>query len=236
MVVKLRVGTSGFSYAEWKGSFYPEKLPAKAMLQFYAQHFKTCEINATFYRMPSESLLAGFAGQVPEDFEFVLKAPRRITHVKAWGESLPDIGRFIAVARTLGVRLGPLLFQLPPYARKDLLRLNGLIAAIGPDVRVALEVRHPSWLDDEVYAYLNDQDVALCVSDDDAERVKSAAELPDIATWGYLRLRKTDYATSDLREWSATIAARPWKEAYVFFKHEDSGSAPRFATQFSTQL
>lgn len=227
--MKLHVGTSGYSYAEWKGSFYPEKLPAKAMLQFYAQHFKTVEINATFYRMPNESLLAGFAGQVPDDFTFVLKAPRQITHSKAWGESAATIGRFVSVAQTLGARLGPLLFQLPPFARKDLLRLNGLLAAIPEGVRVALEVRNPSWLDAETFAFLNERDVALCVSDDDAEKLEGANALPDIATWGYLRLRKTEYAEADLKAWASSIAERPWTDAYVFFKHEESGSAPRFA-------
>lgn len=229
--MKLHVGTSGYSYAEWKGSFYPEKLPAKGMLQFYAQHFKVVEINATFYRMPNESLLAGFAAQVPDDFTFVLKAPRRITHSKAWGESAADIGRFVAVAQTLGRRLGPLLFQLPPFARKDLLRLNGLLAAIPDDVRVALEVRHPSWLADDTYAFLNERNVALCVSDDDAEKLEGAQKLPDIATFGYLRLRKTEYTQDDLVTWKTSVTARPWQDAYVFFKHEESGSAPRFAQE-----
>ncbi len=232
---RLHVGTSGYSYAEWKGSFYPEKLPAKAMLQFYAERFKTVEINATFYRMPNESLLAGFAAQVPEDFTFVLKAPRRITHSKAWGESAADIGRFAAVAQTLGKRLGPLLFQLPPFARKDLLRLNGLLAALPKGVRAALEVRHPSWLDADAFTFLNDHDVALCVSDDDAEKLESANELPDIASWGYLRLRKTEYAEADLKAWATRVASRPWNDAFIFFKHEESGSAPRFAEEFLRQ-
>lgn len=228
----LHVGTSGYSYAEWKGSFYPEKLPAKGMLGFYAEHFDTVEINATFYRMPKPELLSGWAAQVPERFRFVLKAPRRLSHGKAWSEDTANFAHFVEMARTLGPRLGPLLFQIPPFAKKDTERLERLLSGVPKGVKLAFEVRHPSWLTDEVYALLGRHDAALCVSDDDDERLTSSASLPDIASWGYLRLRKTEYSDADLQAWAKQIGARSWKDAYVFFKHEESGSAPAFARRF----
>ena len=228
----LHVGTSGYSYAEWKGSFYPEKLPAKDMLKFYAESFDTVEINNTFYRMPQPSLLTGWMAQVPSTFTFVLKAPRRLSHGKAWSEDQAGFDLFVKTARTLEGRLGPVLFQLPPFAKKDTERLARLLSYVPEGVKLALEVRNPSWLDDEVFALLGKHDAALCVSDDDVEKLKSSRELPDIASWGYLRLRKTEYSDADLRTWLTQIGARSWKDAYVFFKHEESGSAPAFAKRF----
>lgn len=230
--MRLHVGTSGYSYAEWKGSFYPEKLPAKGMLAFYAKSFDTVEINNTFYRMPQPPLIAGWMAQVPENFTFVLKAPRRLSHGKAWSEDAEGFAMFARTAMTLGSRLGPVLFQLPPFAKKDTERLVRLLSYVPSDMKLALEVRNPSWLDDEVFALLGKHDAALCVSDDDVEKLKSAKELPDIASWGYLRLRKTEYSDADLRTWLTQVGARSWRDAYVFFKHEESGSAPAFAKRF----
>lgn len=230
--MNLHVGTSGYSYAEWKGSFYPEKLPAKGMLEFYAKNFDTVEINNTFYRMPQPPLIAGWMAQVPESFTFVLKAPRRLSHGKAWSEDAAGFAMFAKTAMTLGSRLGPVLFQLPPFAKKDTERLARLLSYVPSGMKLALEVRNPSWLDDEVFALLGKHDAALCVSDDDVEKLKSAKELPAVASWGYLRLRKTEYSDADLRTWLTQIGARSWRDAYVFFKHEESGSAPAFAKRF----
>lgn len=230
--MRFHVGTSGYSYAEWKGSFYPDKLPAKGMLAFYAQHFDTVEINATFYRMPQPALLAGWAAQVGDGFTFVLKAPRRLSHGKAWSEDQAGFELFARTAATLEGRLGPVLFQIPPFAKKDTERLARLLAYVPTGMKLAFEVRNPSWLVDEVFELLGKHDAALCVSDDDVEKLTSAKELPDIASWGYLRLRKTEYSDDDLRTWLARITARSWKDAYVFFKHEESGSAPAFAKRF----
>ncbi len=230
--MRMHVGTSGYSYAEWKGSFYPEKLAGKKMLEFYAQHFDTVELNATFYRMPTEQLLAGFAREVGDNFTFVIKAPRRLSHGKAWSEQPEDFAHFITVAKTLGARLGPVLFQLPPFAKKDLERLGRLLSYVPADVKLALEVRNPSWLAPDTFDLLGKHDAALCVSDDDAEKLTSSAELPDIASWGYLRLRRTDYSDDDLKAWRARVDKRAWKDAFIYFKHEESGSAPAFAKRF----
>jgi uncharacterized protein YecE (DUF72 family) len=226
--VNVRVGTSGYSYAEWKGTFYPEKMAAKDMLRYYSERFPTVEINNTFYRMPKDALLAGWAEQVPESFTFVLKASQRITHMKR----LKDCGEVLTflygTTASLGSRLGPLLFQLPPNFRKDVPRLREFFAQMPDRRKVAIEFRHASWFDEEVYAALREQGAALCVADTGEEPV-----VPLVATtdWGYLRLRREDFGDPDLREWARKILEQPWSEAFVFMKHEDAGRGPKYAAQ-----
>jgi uncharacterized protein YecE (DUF72 family) len=227
--MRFFVGTSGYSYKEWKGTFYPEKMPAKDMLGYYAQRFSTVEINNTFYRMPAPSVLESWALQVPESFRFVLKAPQAITHFKR----LKDVGepteRFLQVASVLKQRLGPLLFQLPPNFKKDLPRLEAFLDLIPAGTHAALEFRHDSWFDDEVFTRLRKKSCALCVAD--AEELPSP-DLVNTARWGMLRLRRENYSKQQLAEWVDKARSQQWDEAYVFFKHEDSGTAPKFATRF----
>ena len=226
--MNVRVGTSGYSYAEWKGNFYPEKMAARDMLRYYSERFPTVEINNTFYRMPKEALLAGWAEQVPESFTFVFKASQRITHIKR----LKDCGELLTflygATASLGSRLGPLLFQLPPNFRKDVPRLREFFAQMPDRRKVAIEFRHASWFDDEVYAALREQGVALCVADTGEEPV-----VPLVATtdWGYLRLRREDFGDPDLREWARKILEQSWSEAFVFMKHEDAGRGPKYAAR-----
>ena len=229
--MRVIVGTSGYSYKEWKGSFYPADLPASKMLPFYAEHFGTVEINNTFYRMPDEKLVRKWAGEVPDDFSFVLKAPQRITHQKKLAGAEDDVRHFLDVAALLGPKLGPLLFQLPPYFRKDVARLRELLSVIPRERRVALEFRHDSWLDDEVFAALRDHDAALCAADTD-ETVDPDLVLVPTASWGYLRLRRTEYSDEQLAAWVERVAAQAWSDGYVFFKHEDEGKGPAFAKRF----
>jgi uncharacterized protein YecE (DUF72 family) len=227
--MRWRVGTSGFSYDEWIGSFYPEDLPGAGRLAFYAARLPAVEINNTFYRMPKAAVLEGWAAQAGPGFRFALKAPRRITHAKAAEDTSEAAAHLFRVAGALGDALGPVLFQLPPWARKDLGRLRAWLDAAPEGRRVALEVRHPSWLDDDVQALLRERGAALCAADfDEPER-----KVPLVATapFGYLRLRAADYDDAALRGWAAEIAAQPWDEAYVFFKHEDAGAAPRLAAR-----
>ena len=229
MSLRWRVGTSGFAYDAWAPSFYPEDLPAARRLGFYADRLPAVEINNTFYRMPSAPMLGGWAAQVSESFRFALKAPRRITHAKGFAFEPEAVAHLFQVAESLGDRLGPVLFQLPPWLRKDVGRLRALLAALPPGRRAAVEFRHPSWLDEEVFAALRASDIALCGADfDDAEK-----RVPLVATavFGYLRLRAADYGDDALRGWAAEIAAQPWQEVYVFFKHEDAGAAPRLAAR-----
>jgi uncharacterized protein YecE (DUF72 family) len=226
--VNVRVGTSGYSYAEWKGNFYPEKMAAKDMLRFYAGRFPTVEINNTFYRMPKEALLAGWAEQVPESFTFVLKASQRITHIKRLKECGEPLGFLFRAASTLGSRLGPILFQLPPNFRKDVPRLAGFLEQMPDRRRVAFEFRHASWFDDEVYTTLSGHGAALCVADTGEE---PAAPLVATADWGYVRLRREAWSDDDLRDWARRIHEQPWGDAFVFMKHEGEGWGPKLAAR-----
>ena len=226
--MQLLVGTSGFSYKEWLGRFYPEKLPASEMLHFYAQHFGTVEINNTFYRMPAESMLESWAQQAPENFTFTLKAPRRITHDKRLREIESDVAEFARRAGVLGNKLGVLLFQLPPNLKKDLVRLQNLLSLVPKDRRAALEFRNDSWQDQEVYDMLRANGAMLCVTDTDE------GDTPFVSTadFGYVRLRRTHYDDADLSAWVERIAAQPLARTYVYFMHEDDA----LGTQFGRRL
>ena len=229
--MRLIVGTSGYSYKEWKGTFYPDDLPAAKMLPFYAQHFGSVEINNTFYRMPEAKTLAKWETEVPDGFTFVLKAPQRITHQKRLVGAGDDVALLFEAAQSLGSKLGPVLFQLPPYSRKDALKLKEFINVLPRDKRVAFEFRNDTWFDDEVYSILRDRDAALCASDTD-EVTDPEAIVHSTASWGYLRLRRTEYATGAIAAWRTRIERQPWSDAYVFFKHEDEGKGPIFAKEF----
>ena len=216
--MKIRVGTSGYNYPEWRGTFYPEKLPAAKMLAYYVERFATVEINATFYRMPNAKTLAGWEATAPGGFEYVLKAPQQITHFARLRDVDEPVRYFCDIARTLGGKLGPLLFQLPPNFKKATDRLGALLAALPAELRVALEFRHASWFDDEVYGLLRTRNAALCIADTEE------GSTPAIATadFGYLRLRAVEYTDDDLRRWLDTMArvGAGWRDAFVFFKHE----------------
>lgn len=228
--MRLIVGTSGYSYKEWKGNFYPEDLPAAKMLPFYASHFDSVEINNTFYRVPDPKTVSRWAAEVPDRFTFVLKAPQRITHHKKLAEAGEDIRYLFEVAEQLGPKLGPVLFQLPPFLRKDAQLLRDFLGILPPGKPIAFEFRHASWFDDEIRDILRQRNVALCLADTDESAADPA--LTPTADWGYLRLRRTDYPDDALSEWRRRISAQPWERAYVFFKHEDEGKGPAFAKRF----
>ena len=225
----LLAGTSGFSYKEWLGHFYPEQLPANEMLRYYASHFSTVEINNTFYRMPAESMLSQWLEQVPEHFAFTLKAPRRITHDQRLRESEANVAEFLRRAQVLGGRLGALLFQLPPYLKKDLPRLRDFLALLPQGREVAFEFRNNSWHDDEVYEALRSRGAILCMTDTDE------GDTPFVATsdCGYIRLRRTHYEDRELDAWAAQIAAKSLTKTYVYFMHEDEALGTRFARRLN---
>jgi uncharacterized protein YecE (DUF72 family) len=225
--LNVLVGTSGYSYKEWKGRFYPPDLKDAGMLRFYAERFKTVEINNTFYRMPSPELLARWEGEVPAGFRFVLKAPRRITHEKRLQDVADTVSRLLEVSAGLGAKRGPFLFQLPPYLKKDAARLRDFLQPLPRGVRAAFEFRDPSWDDGEVRDALREAGAALCLADTDEG--PAATALVPTADWGYLRLRRADYDDEALRAWAERIQAQPWAEAFVFFKHEDEGRGPDLA-------
>ena len=232
--MRVLVGTSGYSYKQWKGRFYPDKMKESEMLGFYARRFPTVEINNTFYRMPSRDVLAKWAADTPESFTFVLKAPQRITHQKRLGDVADDLEYFLGTAEAMGAKLGPLLFQLPPYLKKDIARLRRFLELVPPGRRAAFEFRHESWFDEEVTAALRERKAALCTAD--TEEGGPPAEVSPTADWGYLRLRRADYDEEQLKSWAGRIRAQPWQDAFVFFKHEDEAKGPELAERLSVLL
>ena len=213
----LRIGTSGYSYKEWKGVFYPEDLKASEMLSYYAERLGTVEINNTFYRLPTRKLLEGWASQVPDGFRFVLKVSQKITHFKRLKGAEEETGVLVDSARVLGPKLGAFLVQIPPNLARDDDRLVKFLALLPAEMRAALEVRNPSWMDPQVFAILEKHGVALVGSQTDEEPEPAIVRT---APWGYLRLRKTSYQPGELTDWSRRIADMGWADAFVFFKHE----------------
>jgi uncharacterized protein YecE (DUF72 family) len=228
--MRLHVGTSGYNYPEWKGSFYPADIKAKDMFAFYASRFHAVEINYTFYRMPTVKNAESWRAQAPEGFRYVLKAPRRITHDRRLKDVADAIGMFAEAARALGSHQAPLLFQLPPTFKVDVARLREFLSVLPGDVQAAFEFRHDSWHDDAVYAALAERGAALCIADfgDRTTPIKPTAR------HGYFRLRDEGYGRDDLARWADVIAgqAGAWDDVYVFFKHEDEGKGAAFATEF----
>lgn len=225
--MRVWVGTSGYNYPEWKGSFYPEKFPAAKMLSYYAERFTTVEINYTFYRVPNVKILAGWDGETPPGFRLTLKAPKRITHIAKLRDCAELVEYFLKTAATLGPKLGALLFQLPPYFRKDLTVLDEFLRLLKPEVQAAFEFRHASWMDPEVFARLRAANVALCVAD--SEKFTTPVEIT--APYGYFRLRDEGYTPEDLTRWAGVIRASAGHctDVFVYFKHEEAGKGPLFA-------
>ena len=225
--MNIWVGTSGYNYPEWRGSFYPEKFPTAKMLPYYAEHFQTVEINYTFYRAPNQKILDGWSRETPDRFKLTLKAPKRITHVARLRDCADPVRYFFDTAATLGPKLGALLFQLPPYFRKDLAVLDAFLENFPPRVCAAFEFRHHSWLDDEVYARLKAKNLALCVAD--SEKLSTPVEIT--ADYAYFRLRDEGYTPDDIAQWAQTIRDKTSQctDVFVYFKHEEAGKGPEFA-------
>jgi len=229
-MTRILTGMSGYAYREWKGEFYPADLPADAMLGSYATRFPTVEINNTFYRMPKEHVLLDWASRVPEDFTFCLKASRRITHDNRL-EDVESLLEFVVKnANVLGARRGPMLFQLPPNMKKDIARLERFLALLPGAWRTAIEWRHPSWFEEDVYRLLRAREVALVVG----EQEDWATPVVATAPWGYLRLHRAGYSEPDLARWRDTIRAQGWSEAFVFFKHEEEIAGPPIGLKFQS--
>ena len=226
----LRTGTSGFSYKEWRGSFYPEELPPARMLEHYSRTLSSVEINSTFYRLPRVEVLEKWASQTPASFSFVLKASRRITHMKRLRDAEEPLEYLTRTATDgLGDRMGAILFQLPPFLRADVVRLREFLALLPATVRAAFEFRHESWRSDEVHQALADAAAALVIADtgDDEPPVV------ETAPFGYARLRRPGYSRAELEGWASALRRTRWREAFVFFKHEDEGAGPRMAMRFA---
>jgi len=226
------VGTSGYQYPEWRGTFYPDKFSTNKMLAFYAERFPTVEINYTFYRMPTEKLLQGWADGTPDGFTFTLKAPRRITHDARLQRCEDTLQAFCRIARTLGPKLAVLLFQLPPNFKKDADVLRAFLELLPEGTRAAFEFRHPSWFEADVLDALRARNAALCIAD--SEKLKTPVEVT--ADYAYFRLRDEGYQPADIDQWAKTIKELPPKDAFVYFKHEEQGLGPEFARRLITAI
>ncbi len=223
---RVLVGTSGYNYPEWRGTFYPEKLRTDRMLPFYAERFPTVEINYTFYRLPNEKLLAGWSAATPQQFWFTLKAPRRITHDARLQRCADLVQAFCGTARALGPKLGVLLFQLPPTFKRDVGVLRQFVNLLPENTRAAFEFRHPSWFDPEALGVLRGRNLALCIAD--SEKMSTPVEMT--ADYAYLRLRDEGYQQADIERWADTIAGLPGVgDTFVYFKHEERGLGPELA-------
>lgn len=225
--MRILPGTSGFSYKEWVGEFYPDKLPAKDMLRYYATRLPTVEINNTFYRMPNAAAIEGWRAQVPDAFRFAIKAPKRITHSKRLKDCANEIRFLFTALEGLGDSFGSLLVQLPPYAKVDTTALASFLDELPKSCRPAFEFRHASWLAPEVYELLRGRNAALVQS----EEADGFEPHPWTADWAYLRLRKVSYTERELSTWLARLAAANVREAQVYFKHEDGATGPKLAAQ-----
>lgn len=227
--MKLYVGTSGYSYKEWKGSFYPEKIPAAQMLSYYAERLPAVELNNTFYRIPQRSTIESWKTQVPENFRFSVKANQGITHFRRLKEATAATNRMLETISALEDRLGVVLFRLPENMQKDLERLDGFLRDLPAHTPAAFDFRHPTWFDDDVMKLLRRHNRVLCVSDTDELPTK---HIDKTADWGYLRLRRVRYSKAELVEWIKRIRAQHWQSAFVFFKHEDEATGPKLAAKF----
>jgi uncharacterized protein YecE (DUF72 family) len=227
--MRVLAGTSGFSYKEWVGAFYPEKTVAKGMLAYYATRLPIVEINNTFYRLPNADAIGAWRRQVSDSFRFTIKAPRRITHVKRLKDCKAELGFLFAALEALEPCLGSILFQLPPFAKVDLAALSSFIEQLPVGCRAAFEFRNVSWLVPDVFAALESRNLALVHSESEEPL---DGNLPWTADWAYLRLRRVVYTPADLDAWLARLRAAKLREAHVFFKHEDQATGPLLAEQF----
>jgi uncharacterized protein YecE (DUF72 family) len=232
--MNIWVGTSGFQYAEWKGTFYPEDLSTAKMLPYYAERLSTTEINYTFRRIPSAKSIQTWWDATPERFKFSLKAPQKVTHFAKLRNCGDTLRYFYQVISDLEAKLGVVLFQLPPAFKKDAALLATFLEDVPPGMRAAFEFRHASWFDDEIFALLKSKNIALCLADSE----NLATPIVATADYGYLRLRREDYHAADVARWAETIKAQKdgWADAFVYFKHEESGIGPKLATQLRELL
>ena len=224
---KIHAGTSGYAYPEWKPAFYPEKLPQKQFLEFYADKFATVEVNNTFYRFPGAKMLEGWRERTPGEFTFAVKANQGITH-RGRLRGVEELTRdFVERCRLLEGKLGPILFQLPPNFKRDDERLADFLDLLDPRLRYAFEFRHESWFDDAIFQLLAGSGVALCVSEGET------LDTPRVATgkFCYVRLRRDEYSDEELADWRgwASSQLESGREVFVYLKHDEEGTSPEYA-------
>jgi uncharacterized protein YecE (DUF72 family) len=233
----ILVGTSGFDYKDWRGTFYPRFIKAADRLAFYAEHFDTVELNVTFYRMPAASAFRGWRDAVPDGFRFAVKASRYLTHIKRLSDPRSSVEYLMDRAGELGDRLGPMLLQLPPTMEIDLDRLDRTLEAFGTEVRVAVEPRHTSWFVPELCDVLRQHDAAFVMAD----RKRPITPPRSTSGWFYLRMHqglarpRPCYGDTALRSWVTRLRDLPddaGRTGYVFFNNDHRACAPRNAVTF----
>lgn len=223
------IGTSGFQYTEWKGTFYPEDMPTAKMLPYFAERLPTTEINYTFHRIPSAKTIEGWYKATPGEFRFSLKAPQKVTHWQKLRNCGDTLRYFHQVITDLERKLGCVLFQLPPTLKKDAALLKDFLVDIPDGMRAAFEFREPGWFSDDIYELLKSKNLALCI----AESENLSTPQVTTADYGYLRLRREDYQSADVTRWAEFVKTKEgaWSDAYVYFKHEESGIGPKLAQE-----
>ncbi len=228
--MKIHAGTSGYGYRQWEGGFYPRRVSPGEMLRFYSKHFGTVEVNNTFYRMPTEGVLASWADQVPGDFIFAFKAPRVITHLKRLKDVVQETGHLFGTLSVLGARLGPVLFQFPESFDADPGVLKAFLALVPRTISCAFEFRSESRHDTGILDLLRENECSLCISDSEDDR---EVRIIRTAPWGYLRLRRSAYGEAELERWLQEIRSQDWTRAFVFFKHDEAADGPGSAMRFN---
>lgn len=227
--MNLYAGTSGYSYKEWKGSFYPANLAAKDMLRYYASKLPAVELNNTFYRLPQPGMIESWKAQVPGNFRFSVKASQGITHFRRLKDAADATKRMLDIVSGLEDRLAAVIYRFPEDMEKDLKRLDAFLKHLPQNPPAAFDFRHPTWFDEDVRQLLRSENRALVISDTNELPV---SQIDKTADWGYVRLRRVNYSTADLRDWISRMKDQDWKTAFVFFKHEDEGTGPRLAEEF----
>lgn len=225
---RVFAGTSGYD-KPWKGTFYPKDIKKAGMLAYYAERLPIVEINNTFYRLPKREVIENWSAQTPDHFRFAIKASRRITHIKRLNDVAEPTAYLFEVSEHLGAKLGPILFQMPPNAKKNLDRLKAFLGMLPGERRVTFEFRHPSWFEADVFDALRDHGAALCIAESEAD--EQSAPFEATTDWGYLRLRKDAYEAKELDAWIARILEQKWREVFVFCKGEEGGQGPRLARE-----
>jgi uncharacterized protein YecE (DUF72 family) len=228
------MGTSGFSYKEWKGKFYPEDVPDREMLKYYATRLNSVEIDSTFYRMPTAKMLEAWTAATPENFRFTIKASQQITHRQRLKVPSDALDYLVGAVPALGVRLGLVLYQLPPFFRYDLPRLEAFLSTLPRGIRSAFEFRHDSWFTAETYSLLQRFNTALCIHDAD-DHTTPLTLTTDLV---YVRLRRSHYDVQQRQEWQNRF--REWSktgvDVFAYIKHEDNPDAPLIALEFARGL
>lgn len=232
--MQLRVGTCGYSYKEWKPGFYPADLKQDNMLSYYGERFDCVEVNSTYYRLPRRDTLEQWAASVPDGFRFALKASKRITHDRRLSRCDDLVGYLLRTSAALGDRLGPLLFQTPPSFAQDIELLRAFLTLLprGGESAFSFELRHASWHGDETRSALAERQIALCITDDTKGDGPAPLPLVSTADWGYLRLMRVDYQREHLVDIARAVHAMPWRQVFVFFKHQTGDEGPRLAATF----